>query len=108
MFRLKEWPAALAAGLLLGLGACAPHDPRAAAVLALRGEPQRGQALYAGACAQCHKASAGWPITLAWYRSDGVVSTMIQGVPKTRMPSFAAWSDQQLADVHAYLKTLRN
>jgi mono/diheme cytochrome c family protein len=108
MVRLRDWRTALAAGILLGLAACAPHDPRAKAVLALRGEAQRGQALYAGACAQCHKQSGGWPLTLAWYKSDGVVSAMIQGVPKTRMPSFAAWPDQQLADVHAYLKTLKN
>ena len=97
--------AAAAAVLILGVSACGPHEPRAKAVLALEGDATRGQALYAQTCARCHAGgAASWRWTLRFYGDDGVVSTMIDGVPHTRMPSFAAWSDQRLADVHAYLR----
>jgi mono/diheme cytochrome c family protein len=46
-------------------------------------------------------------LTLQLYGQDGFVSTMIDGVPHTRMPSFAAWTDQQLADVRAYVRTAK-
>jgi len=91
--------------VLLGLGACAPHEPRAAFVLALAGDPARGEALYAQTCAHCHAAQAQWRLTLQWYGKNGFVSTLIDGVPHSRMPSFSSWTDQQLADVHAYVRT---
>ena len=89
------------------LSACAPHDPRAASVLALSGDVARGRALYAQTCAGCHRGSGAWQLTLQLYGQDGFVSTMIDGVPHTRMPSFAAWTDQQLADVRAYVRTAK-
>jgi mono/diheme cytochrome c family protein len=46
-------------------------------------------------------------LTLQLYGQDGFVSTMIEGVPRTRMPSFSAWTDQQLADVHAYVRAAK-
>ena len=91
--------------VLLGLGACAPHDPRATSVLALSGDPARGQALYVQTCAHCHTRDAGWRLTLQLYGQGGFVSTLIDGVPHTRMPSFSSWTDQQLADVQAYVRT---
>jgi len=94
--------------LALSLAGCAPHEPRAATVLALSGDPTRGQALYGQTCAQCHKAKAGWSLTLALYGPDGFVSTLIDGVPHSKMPSFASWSDQQLADLHAYIRTIKD
>src|SRR5271154_3910160 len=95
--------AAIAAGLL-ALGACAPHEPRARAVLALKGDPARGRVLYDETCAHCHRSSEGWGLTLAVYGHDGIVSTIIRGVPHSRMPSLSAWSDQQLSDVQAYIQ----
>jgi mono/diheme cytochrome c family protein len=87
------------------LSACAPHDPRATSVLALSGDAARGRALYAQTCASCHRGDARWRLTLQLYGPDGFVSTIIDGVPKTKMPSFRAWTDQQLADVHAFIQT---
>jgi mono/diheme cytochrome c family protein len=46
-------------------------------------------------------------LTLQIYGQDGIVSTMIDGVPQTRMPSFSTWTDQQLADVHAYVQAAK-
>ena len=89
------------------LAACGPHSPRAGAVLALKGDAARGRALFVGTCAGCHgSGAAAWRWTLRFYGDDGVVSTMIQGVPHTKMPSFSAWTDQQLADVDAYVRAV--
>jgi mono/diheme cytochrome c family protein len=91
--------------MAMATSACGPRDPRAPAVLALQGEGARGSALYQTHCTSCHHNVRGWPTTLSLYGGEGVVSTMIQGVPHTRMPSFAHLSDQQLADLYAYLRT---
>ena len=98
---------AAGAALLLGLAACGPEDPRAKDVLALSGDPARCGALYDHACAACHLNKAGWSTVMSLYGPVGFVSTLIRGVPKTKMPTFAAWSDQQLADVHAYVRALK-
>ena len=92
---------------LCALAACAPHEPRAASVLALRGDAQAGGRLYGAICAHCHRRADAWPLTLQLYGADGVASSLIRGAPHTRMPSFARWSDQRLADVLAYLRTLK-
>lgn len=92
---------------LPGLAGCARHEPRAKAVLALSGVPSRGRVLYERTCANCHPGNAGWRWTLRLYGADGFASTLIDGVPRSRMPSFASWSDQQLADVEAYIRTSR-
>jgi mono/diheme cytochrome c family protein len=76
-------------------------------VLALAGDPARGRVLYGETCARCHRSAAGWGVTLAWFGPVGFVSIMIDGAPHSRMPSFAAWPDQQLSDVHAYIASLK-
>jgi mono/diheme cytochrome c family protein len=88
---------------VLSLGACAPHDPRADRVLALKGDAARGEALYRSVCATCHKSEKGWAMTFDLLGHAGVMSMVIDGVPKSPMPAFAAWPDQSLADVHAYM-----
>lgn len=104
---MRLLPTIALAVLLSGLAGCGPNEPRAGKVLALAGDPQRGRVLYGQTCAACHKVSDAWPITLWLYRPVGFVSTLIDGVPRTKMPSFAAWTDQQLADVHAYVRALK-
>ena len=89
------------------LSGCAPHDPRATSVLALSGDVSRGRGLYAQTCAGCHRGDSEWRLTLQIYGQDGFVSTMIDGVPHTRMPSFSTWTDRQLADVHAYVQAAK-
>jgi mono/diheme cytochrome c family protein len=52
---------------LLWIAGCAPpHDPRANAIAAVKGEPAAGEALYRKDCAQCHgdtgaKLAVEWP-----------------------------------------------
>jgi mono/diheme cytochrome c family protein len=103
MLRLRH--TALAA--TLALAACGPHEPRADRVLTLTGDPARGRPLYEATCGGCHHVPSAWPWTLPFYGPNGFVSTLIDGVPRTRMPSFAGWSDQQLADVYAFIRTLK-
>jgi mono/diheme cytochrome c family protein len=91
--------------LVLATSACGPRDPRAPDVLALQGEAARGETLYVTHCASCHQNLSGWPMTLSLYGGEGIVSTVIQGVPNTKMPAFATLTDQQLADLYAYLRT---
>ena len=86
------------------LAACGPNDPRAKLVLARQGDGSRGRILYEQSCAQCHHDTKYWAVVVRLYGSTGVVSTVIDGVPN-KMPSFASWTDQQLADLHAYLQT---
>lgn len=91
----------------LSLGACAPHDPRADRVLAVKGDAARGEALYRSVCTNCHKSEKGWGMTIDLLGHAGVMSMVIDGVPKSPMPSFAAWPDRDLADVHAYMNAQR-
>ena len=45
---------AYAAGViaLLSIAGCTPHDPRADAIAAIKGEPATGETLYREACAR--------------------------------------------------------
>ena len=90
--------------LLSCLAGCGPNEPRAKSVLALQGDGSRGRVLYEQSCAQCHQETKYWPVVVRLYGSTGVVSTVIDGIPN-KMPSFASWTNQQLADLHAYLQT---
>lgn len=100
MRRVKATCAALLAAALVG---CGPTAPRARTIAALQGVPVRGAALFQTSCAGCHKAE-GFTKMLAWFPESAFLSTVVTGVPKTRMPAFAALSDQQIADIYAYLR----
>jgi mono/diheme cytochrome c family protein len=92
---------------VLALSGCAPDTPRARSVVALQSDAARGGALYEQNCSQCHLDPTNWGVVLALYGASGVVSTVINGVPHTRMPAFAGMTDQQLADLYAYLRRPR-
>jgi mono/diheme cytochrome c family protein len=98
---------AIALLALAGLSACAPDTPRARSVVALQGDAARGGALYERTCSQCHHDEKYWWVVIALYGASGVVSTVINGVPNTKMPAFADMTDQQLADLYAYLRQSR-
>ena len=91
----------------LALSGCAPDTPRARSVVALQGDAARGAALYEQMCSQCHRDATNWGVVIALYGASGVVSTVINGVPHTRMPAFADMTDQQLADLYADLRQPR-
>jgi len=82
-------------------------------IVALAGDVAAGQLVYENnACSGCHGAtgtggSAG-PTLQEPLKNDGkaeIIDTLLNGVPKTAMGSYASLTDQQLADVYAYMKT---
>jgi mono/diheme cytochrome c family protein len=95
---------AYAAGaiVLLGIAGCAPHDPRADAIATIKGEPAAGEALYRAACARCHgDAGAKLASGVAWYGLVGSISLVIDGGYK--MPAYPQYSDQEIANLFAYI-----
>jgi mono/diheme cytochrome c family protein len=88
------------------IAGCAPHDPRAESIAALKGEPAAGEALYRESCARCHgDTGAKLASGLAWYGLTGSISIVIDGAWK--MPAYPQYSDQQVADLVAYLGSFR-
>jgi mono/diheme cytochrome c family protein len=95
------------------LTACAP-DPRAMTIAGLTGDPVAGRTIYEStaspACASCHQAdgngNAAYPNLHGPARNNAVQSlatTIINGAGQ--MPAFGTQlSDQQIADVIAYIK----
>jgi mono/diheme cytochrome c family protein len=88
------------------LGGCAPHDPRADAIAALNGDAAAGEALYRKACTPCHgDTGAKLARGSAWYGGAGSISIVIDGGWK--MPAYPQYSDQQVADLIAYIGSFR-
>jgi mono/diheme cytochrome c family protein len=98
--------------LALGLTACGP-DTRAERVLWTGGSAAGGKASFDAYCAGCHGAdgrgtSRGENIITpaAWYGEVAYLDAIIEGMVGTNMGSYAGLSDQQLADLYAYIRSL--
>lgn len=87
---------------------------RAQTILSMTGVSATGQTVYLQQCVSCHGA-AGDAVTpntdnksmVAYVKAntaESVVNIVINGVPMTAMVSFAALSDQNMADLFAYVK----
>jgi mono/diheme cytochrome c family protein len=96
-------------------GCSLPVVPRAKQVAALTGTPASGAATYATDCRTCHGADGrggstpdamhhGMYGALHDYSAPEVITVILQG--GGTMPSFARCSDQELADLYAYLMSL--
>jgi mono/diheme cytochrome c family protein len=103
------------------VSACGGGGTRAASVAAMTGVSTNGKSVYTSTCASCHQASGlGDPSRTAdggvLYPSliskastltpEAFLGFTINGVPGTSMVSYSTLTDQQLADVYAYVKTL--
>ena len=87
---------------LLAIAGCGPHDPRADAIAAMKGEASKGEVLYRDACARCHgETGAKLADGVAWYGLVGSISLVIVGGYK--MPANPRYSDQEIADLFAYI-----
>lgn len=85
------------------LSSCGPENPRAAKIEAMAGSTANGRTLFARDCASCHQAK-GMTYATEWYPRRAFLSVILDGVPETRMRSFASYSDQDVADIYAYLQ----
>jgi mono/diheme cytochrome c family protein len=98
--------AVTAAALILTAGAGEAQSQGAAPT----GNVARGKALFLDsyACGSCHGVygTAGSPRIVPQGRSQAEFMTYVRKPTSNAMPNFADASDQQLADVYAYLKSL--
>ncbi len=105
--------------VVMSLSACMAINPRAESVAKLTGAVTNGQALYTASCADCHGAdgkgtskSVVSGITISLVKTRKFHSTaesltyLLDGIPDTTMAGYSSWSDQQLADVWAYVASL--
>jgi mono/diheme cytochrome c family protein len=101
---------------VLAFTSCGTATPptRAQTIAGLTGVAATGQNLYMQQCVSCHgpagdamTASTDNKSMVAYVKantSDAVIGIFIAGVPMTSMVSFQALSDQNLADIYAYVK----
>lgn len=100
---------ALTLGLFAG---CGPMS-RTEKIAALTGTATAGKTVYEANCSSCHGSSGkGTPSSSNVDITDHVkehpaadfLAFIVNGVPNTNMASYASLSDQQLADLYAYIK----
>ncbi len=101
---------------VLALTSCGSATPatRAQTIAALTGVAATGQTLYMQQCVSCHgpagdatTASTDNKSMVAYVKANNaetVIGILVDGVPSTSMVSFAALSNQNLADLYAYVK----
>jgi len=105
----------LAAAILTFAPACTEaeeENPDTDAILALSGDTANGKVAYDKSCANCHKADGSGDASLnypslaehAKHESDGEIVTVILDGEEA-MPAFrASLSDQEVADILAYIR----
>jgi mono/diheme cytochrome c family protein len=97
------------ASLLTLLSACGPSD-RALSIADLEGDATTGAPLYTTHCASCHGATArggSGPNLLSELGEEDdadLIDVILEG--DGDMPGFSNLSDQEIADMMAYLKSL--
>lgn len=89
--------------------AAALDEERVDDVLALEGDPQTGAAFFSDSCERCHGPDGngdgqGPELVGAGLQRRDIVEAVLKG--PWRMPSFSDESDQELADVTAFVDTL--
>ena len=91
----------------LTVGCAPPHDPRADAIATLAGDATRGQPLYRENCEKCHAANRQQHLAQAIdsYGPVSTISIIIDGA--LGMKAFPQFSDGQIADIYAYLRTFK-
>jgi mono/diheme cytochrome c family protein len=93
---------------MIGLAGCGGGDDRVDAVLALSGDPANGQTKFVEHCAECHKEDAtggSGPNLVGHADPEGFVTQVIDG-GETMPPFGDALSDQEIADIHAWIESL--
>lgn len=102
---------------LFALAACGPTTPptRQEEVAALTGAATSGKTVFDTNCASCHGADGKGTAsssnkdvtaTVKTQKAADFIATILNGVMNTSMAGYPQLSNQQLADVYAYIKTL--
>jgi mono/diheme cytochrome c family protein len=117
MKRLKTALAAVVLGA--GLASCLPVSERALQVAKLTGVAADGQPVFERDCVSCHGAdgkgtelamNSGHKVNLvtagAYYSAAEFITVVIDGTPGTTMQGYPSFTDQQLADLYAYMRSL--
>jgi cytochrome c oxidase cbb3-type subunit 3 len=90
----------------------APQSATAPAIPAVPADPEQGKVLFGQSCSACHGANAGGgdgpdlhgvPALLGDATVQGIVR---RGIPGTAMPGSSTLTDNQAANIVAYLRTL--
>ncbi|MFO0599726.1 MAG: c-type cytochrome [Myxococcaceae bacterium] len=89
----------LLAVLLLCASGCTNREARVNDVLALTGDRQHGSEIFATVCSECHAAVTGQ----CWATRAMVVNATVYGWKGGSMPPQDSLSEQDLADVAAFL-----
>jgi mono/diheme cytochrome c family protein len=108
-FRTREFLTSSCAVLALLAAGCAPHDPRADTIVTIDGDPARGQTLFRDNCTQCHAPGNNGHLAgaMAFFGPTGTLSIVIDGVPGSKMNGYPQFTDRQLADLYAFMRTFK-
>jgi mono/diheme cytochrome c family protein len=98
-----------------GLVGCHHVNPRAEQIAQLEGDEGAGEGVYVADCVECHGEDGvgtealhnGVPVNLTtashYYREVVFLTMIIDGVDGTEMEPWGSLSDQEVADVYAYI-----
>lgn len=91
-------------GLGVLLSGCG-ENPRVAEVEALVGDPATGEPLYRANCLGCHGPDGQGAHSMypGGELSDDLIETILEGL--SGMPSFERLTNQEIADLVAYIRT---
>jgi mono/diheme cytochrome c family protein len=105
--------------VVIAISGCMEINPRAERIAALTGVAATGQSRYTASCADCHGAdgkgtnkSVVGGLTISLVKTRKVHTTpesltyLLDGIAGTTMEGYSSWTDQQLADVWAYVTSL--
>lgn len=98
---------AVLASSLNGCGTATSSATRSSDIASLTGDTTSGQTLYTSNCSSCHGSdgqSGSVSKNLTAKSSAEIISTVLTGTGS--MPSFSDLSDQDIADVTAYVEAL--
>lgn len=98
----------LAVSLLVGTFGCSSSSSRTTTIAALKGDAVAGKTIYTSNCSTCHGADAKTGTAgknIAAEDSTGAYAQIVSG--GGGMPAFDSLSDQDIANVWAYVQTLK-
>lgn len=103
--RVKKIAVLMLALLWMGCGEDEAEDDRATTIAALTGDATAGQTTYTQVCTVCHGAdgtgtASGNSLVESSYSKADTIDIILNG--KGAMASYAALSDQEIANVTAY------